>query len=68
MELMVSFEMVACFRALTTSTIGVSPVTVIVSSSRADLHFRIDLGSKGARQLDARPLHELNPDSLKVTT
>ena len=39
--------------ALCTSTIGVSPVTVMVSSSVADLHVGVDRGDEVARQLDA---------------
>ena len=42
-----------CTRALCTSTIGDSPVTVIVSSSVADAQLGVDRGDEVAAQLDA---------------
>ena len=43
---------VTCRRTLCVSTIGVSPVTVIVSCERADLQVRVDRRGERAGQLD----------------
>ena len=51
-----SFEMVVCRRTLCMSTIGVSPVTVIVSCKRADLQVRVDRRGERSGQLDALAL------------
>ena len=47
--------------ALCTSTIGVSPVTVIVSASVADLQVGVDRGDEFGRQLDAFALDGAEP-------
>ena len=46
-------DIVVCRRTLCVSTIGVSPVTVIVSCEGADLHVRVDRRGERAGQLDA---------------
>ena len=65
---MVSRSMTRCRVVLCTSTIGVSPVTVIVSSTRADAHLGVDLRGERPGQLDAlRADTVLKPGSVKVT-
>ena len=50
---MTSLSMICCVRALCTSTIGVSPVTVIVSSTVPTLQLGVHGRDEVPRQLDA---------------
>ena len=52
-----SLFIVVCTFALWTSTIGVSPVTVIVSCEGADFQIGVDRRDERAAQLDAFALH-----------
>ena len=54
---MMSLFIVVCTFALWTSTIGVSPVTVIVFCERADFQIGVDRRDERAGQLDAFALH-----------
>ena len=54
--------------ALWTSTTGVSPVTVIVSASAADLQIGVDRRDEGARELDALALDGAEAREREVTS
>ena len=59
--------MICCVRALCTSTMGVSPVTVIVSSTRADPQLGVHGGDEVPDSSMPSRFTALNPGSSKVT-